>query len=204
MIFACGKTATLHRTTLVAICNYIPLNNWKGRPLAVSSSSWMFNITSLYVSYILYAASLAIISRSLLKWDSAVNRCQASMYMNFCQSSDVSAPSCCTSCLQHVSWHHGLQGWSTYLWKENGEVEEAFSLLCTHRLPLEFMTRAETGLVLQVHYHSSIASCFHDACLPCKIYHVCWGHLYVPALFPSDTETIIGAFKARIVFMLTD
>lgn len=40
--------AKLHCYTALngEVCNYIPLNNWNHCPLAISSSHWMFNITS--------------------------------------------------------------------------------------------------------------------------------------------------------------
>lgn len=55
-------TALLHHTALDGeVCNYIPLNNWNRCPRAMSSSNRMFNITSLYLPYILHAVSLAAI-----------------------------------------------------------------------------------------------------------------------------------------------
>lgn len=170
MIFACGKTALLHCTALDGeVCNYIPLNNWNRCPPAISSSNWMFNITSLYVSYILHAVSLAVISRRLLKYDSTVNRCRRQLGQIWTFSGPQMSVLLAVTplCLQQafssrVSWHHDLQGCCTYLRK--GEV---FWSLCTHKLPLGFMS-AVAEQVLSVHYHSSIAFCFHDVCPLCE------------------------------------
>lgn len=48
------------------VCNYIPLNNWNHCPPAISSSNWMFNITLFYISYILHAVSLTVVTEDTL------------------------------------------------------------------------------------------------------------------------------------------
>lgn len=130
-------------------CNYIPLNNWNHCPPAVSSSNWMFNIASFYISYISRGPSLAVVpgdisnvsrptqealtAQSTHDDANLVKNVQHSVRMPLCSWLSDSMFSTGPS---HASWHHhhDLQGCGSYLWK--GEV---FWSLCTHKLPLGFM-----------------------------------------------------------------
>lgn len=108
------------------VCNYIPLNNWNHCPPAISSSNWVFNITSfyIYIYHIFYTLCLWQWSQKtfiVLEWHSeealTINRWQCWLGQIF---TAFSPQTCALLAVTHDSnrpCHLMLADTITVIWK---------------------------------------------------------------------------------------